>query len=468
MKILLIAPNLRGRPDVGTNVSPVPLGLLYLAAALRQAGYGRINIVDANALDLSRGEVLARVGSFAPDLVGITSMSIGSGESHALAELIKKADARRKVAVGGAYACATPEAVIRDPNVDFAVVGEGERTVCELVEALEHGKPLSGITGLAYKEGGVPVFNPPRAVIEDVDSIPFPAWDLADMAAYFDTKSCHVSNPCPVSGRVVPIFTSRGCPYGCIYCHDIFGKRVRMRSPENVLREIELVMERYAPDQIEIWDDVFNFDMDRAKRICNGLIGRGIKVSISFPNGLRVDRMDRELVLKLKEAGTQQIFYAVESADPGVQKRIGKNLDLEKAREIIRMTTEVGILTCVSFMLGFPGETKEELLRTLEFAKSVPFHIAVFHYVTPRPNTPLEALLRKRGIELNSVRLYHYKKFSINISAVSDAELKSIWARAYAGFYLRPNQMWRIWKALPYKKQIFRRIPGILKFSIAR
>ncbi|HOW90403.1 MAG TPA: radical SAM protein, partial [Elusimicrobiales bacterium] len=361
-----------------------------------------------------------------------------------------------------------PEAVIRDPNVDFAVVGEGERTVCELVEALEHGKPLSGITGLVYKEAGVPVFNPPRAVIEDVDSIPFPAWDLVDMEKYFDAGHRHAANPFPASNRVVPVFTSRGCPYGCIYCHNIFGKRIRMRSAENVLREIELLSERYAPDEIEVSDDIFNCDMDRVIRICDGLIGSGSKAALSFPNGLRVDRMDRELVLKLKQAGTKQIYYAIESADPEVQKRIGKNLDLSKAEEIVRFTAGSGIVTGGFFIFGFPGETKEEMRKTVEFAKALPFHVAVFHYLTPRPNTPLEALLRKRGIKLDSSGLHHYKKFSVNLSAVSDAELKRMWAGAYAGFYLRPGQMWRIWKALPDKARLLRRIPQVLGFSITR
>jgi anaerobic magnesium-protoporphyrin IX monomethyl ester cyclase len=466
MKILLINPNPRGQPAIATYLSPAPLGLLYIAAALRQAGYDRVNILDARVHDLGYDEVLARIEAFSPDIVGISSMSLEAREAHALAGLAKKADTRCKVVVGGAYAATSPEIIIRDPNIDFVAVGEGERTICELADALADRRALSGINGLVFRSGGVPVFNPRREMTEDIDSIPFPAWDLLDMDAYFSPAHRHAVGKVLDSRRVLQIFTSRGCPFGCIYCHNIFGKRIRMRSVENVIREIELLVDRYAPEEMEIVDDIFNYDRERAKRICDEIIKRGIRIKLSFPVGLRVDNMDEELVRKLKEAGTRMIDYAIESGSPEMQKRIGKNLDLVKAGEIARLTAGLGIITGGFFMLGFPGETKEEMLKTIRFAQETPFHFARFFYVTPRPNTPLAALLK--DVDLNATPLHHYLKFSVNLSSVGDAALKGMWLRAHAGFYLRPAQMWRIWKVLPDKGYILRAFFTLLKHCVIR
>jgi radical SAM superfamily enzyme YgiQ (UPF0313 family) len=368
--------------------------------------------------------------------------------------------------VGGAYASSSPETVIKDPNIDFVVSGEGEVTICELAGALEKGHEVSGIDSLAFKNGGVALVNSRRAEIVDIDSIPFPAWDLVDMEKYFSSAYRTTGNPIPVSRRLIPLFTSRGCPYGCVYCHNIFGKKPRFRSVESVLREIELLVERYAPGEIEILDDIFNLDLVRAKRICDEIIKRGIKIRLSFLNGLRVDGMDEELIVKLKEAGTYYIGYAIESASSGVQERIGKELDLKKAREIIHLTVNRGIIICGYFMIGFPEETKEEILETIKFAKELPFHFANFSYVTPWLNTPLHALLKKKNMVLENTALCYHHKLSINLTTLTDAGLKRMWARAYAEFYLRPAQMWRIWNALPDKGHILRDTPSLLKRCI--
>jgi radical SAM superfamily enzyme YgiQ (UPF0313 family) len=463
MKILLINPNPRDQFEAAAIIRSVPLGLLYIAAALRRAGYGHIEILDAKVHDLDHKDIIARVNRFVPDLVGISSMSTEALETHKLAGIIKATNIGCKIVIGGAYATSSPELIIKDPNIDFVVIGEGERTVCELAGALEMDRDVSGISGLAFKKNGVPDINSRRTVIEDIDSIPFPAWDLVDMEKYFSFTYRHAQNHIPASHRLVPVFTSRGCPFGCVYCHNIFGKRIRLRSVENVLREIELLAERYTPGEIEIVDDIFNFDLARAKRICDEIIKRGIKIKFSFPNGLRVDGMDEELIVKLKEAGTHLVYYAIETASPDIQKRIGKNLDLEKAREIIRLTVRQGITTGGFFMFGFPKETKEEMLETIRFAKTMPFHFANFFHVTPRRNTPLYALLKKNNPCLENTPDFHYYKLSVNLSSATDAELKRVWARAYVEFYLRPAQMWHIWKALPDKRYILRYIPLLLK-----
>ena len=222
MKILLIQPNPRGA-YAWPVCANIPLGLLYIAAALREAGHADIKILDARLENLNHERVSWRIENFSPDLVGIAGMSTEAKVISALAAVVKETAPGCKVVVGGPYAATSPEEILKDPNIDYAVIGEGERTICELAGAVERGGSVAGIAGLAFKEGGTPVINPRRPVIEDIDSIPLPAWDLLDMEEYFHLWVRHSQNPFPASTRIMPLFTSRGCPYGCIFCHNIFG-----------------------------------------------------------------------------------------------------------------------------------------------------------------------------------------------------------------------------------------------------
>jgi len=449
MKIILLTPNTRS-----AYVRSIPLGLLYIAASLREAGFSDIRIIDSRIHDLTHKVIVRRIKDFAPDVVGISAMSLDSLEVHELAGLVKGINPQSKVVVGGAYATSSPECIIQDPHIDFVVMGEGERTACNLMDALENGKDVSGIDGLAFKHNGKPIMNPQKIFIENIDSLPFPAWNFINLEGYFNNKNRHSENPTPASNRIAPLFTSRGCPFGCTYCHNIFGKKVRLRSVQNVIEEIELLIKKHDVGEIEIIDDIFNFDLTRAKQICDEIVKRGIKIKLSFPNGLRVDAMDEELIVKLKQAGTHLIFYAIESASARVQKRIRKNLDLDKVRRIIQYTAQQGIIVGGFFMLGFPEETKDEMLQTIRFARELPFLIADFFYVTPRPNTPLFEEMKSKYRELDELSIHQYHVFSFNASAVSDAELKKIRARAFREFYLRPAQLWRICKTMPNKKTL--------------
>ncbi|MFC1514816.1 B12-binding domain-containing radical SAM protein [Candidatus Omnitrophota bacterium] len=458
MKVLLIQPN--SNPFL---VGSIPLGLLYLASSLRNAGGHTIMIVDTRRCHWSDQDLHRQIKEFSPEVVGISGLSIQAKEIHRLALLVKGADLDCKVVIGGAYASASPEFIINDPHVDFVVVGEGERAVCSLVDSLANDKNVSKISGLVFKDGDKRVVNSPVDVITDLDTIPFPAWDLIDMEGYFNDGRRHSENPIPASGRIVPIFTSRGCPYRCVYCHNIFGKKIRFRSVENVLEEMERLVNDYAVEEIEVVDDCFNFDLGRAKQICDEMIRRGIAVHLSFPNGLRVDRMDEELVEKLKKAGTHMLYYAIESGSPEVQRRIKKDLDLEKARRLVRYTAQRGIVTGGFFMFGFPHETREQMLQTVRFAKEMPFHIADFFYVTPRPNTRLFEELKEMNLGVDHIEKGDYQRLSFNASAVSDAELKNIWAKAFREFYFRPSQMLRIWRMVPNKRVLLQKTFRVLK-----
>lgn len=451
MKILLIQPNPRNC-GVWPAISAPPLGLLYVASALREAGFADIRILDCRAERLGKKAAAARVAAAAPDLVGISGMSTEAEEVKALARTAKELRPGCRVVVGGPYALATPEDALGEPAVDYAVIGEGEGPAVRLARALRDGEDPSHIPGLVFRRGGATAVNPREQGPRDPDSIPFPAWDLADPELYFGLWNRHSLNPFPSSGRVMPLFTSRGCPYSCCYCHDVFGKKARLRGPESVMREIELLVGRYGAEEIEIVDDIFNLDLPRAKEICREIIRRGLRVKLSFPNGLRADRMDPELISLMKEAGTHLVYYAIESGSPAVQGRIGKNLDLDKAREAVSETARRGILVGGFFMLGFPGETWEEMVSTVEFPQGLPFFAASYFFVTPRPNTPLYSMALKERPWLAKAGLKDYFNFSVNLSAVSDNELKGLLRLANERFYT-PARLWRAFRLLPSLKE---------------
>ncbi|MDO8806208.1 MAG: radical SAM protein [Elusimicrobiota bacterium] len=450
MKILLIQPNPR-YCAISFACSNIPLGPLHIASALRQAGYSQVRFIDARMLRLSHKEARERIAAFGPDVVGITGMSQEAREVHRLAAEAKTAAPACKVVVGGPYATSSPAEALNDPKVDFVVVGEGERTACALLDALAAGTPLEGVDGLGFKKNGATVLNRPRSPAAELDELPLPAWDLAEVEKYFHLWNRHSQNPFLVSERSMPLITSRGCPYGCIYCHNIFGKKARLRSVESVLGELETLVREYGAEEIEILDDIFNIDLPRAKSICDEIIRRGLNVKLSFPNGLRVDRMDEELVVKLRQAGTHLVVYAIETASPRLQREIKKNLDLEKAAKIIRFTAGQGITVGGFFMLGFPGETRKEMLATIDFAVRQPFDHANFFYVTPKPGTPLfDAVRDYPGVAAAAGG--DYFSCSVNLSAVPDWLFTSMCGWAYTRFYrLRPLHLLRQVAGVPNK-----------------
>jgi anaerobic magnesium-protoporphyrin IX monomethyl ester cyclase len=318
-RIMLIRPGVR----FSRMAFAQPLGLLYLVSVLRRdfPGEFEIELTEQALEDLDLDQMRERIRRFDPDLIGFSCLSVEADEMQRVARAAKEVKPGCVTVVGGPHASVFFDYALQDPNLDLAVLNEGEVTFPELLRALREDRPLDQVAGIAFKREGRLVQTPPREHVADLDSIPLPAWDLIDFKRYAVNISmnayCH-------SPPVAILFTSRACPYQCNYCHSIFGKKVRYRSVANVMAEIELLTKTYGVRELHIVDDIFNLDLDRAKRICDEIVARGIQVKIAFPNGLRGDRMDRELIHKLKSAGCYSITYAVETASPRLQKLMKK------------------------------------------------------------------------------------------------------------------------------------------------
>ncbi len=429
-----------------------PLGLLYLISVLRQNFPGRfeISLVDQALLNLNFEQVKNKIKDFNPDIVGFSCLSAESKEMSRISEIVKKLKPECITVLGGPHASVFYDQILEKSKIDFVVIGEGEITFTELIEKIQKNKPIDSVKGIAFKKNGKIILTKPREPIENLDSIPFPAWDLVDFKIYSKVTGMNVYY------KAVPwsiIFTSRGCPFNCAYCHQIFGKKTRFRSPENVIAEIELLTEKYGIKEIHIIDDIFNLNLARAKRICDLIVEKKIKIKIAFPNALRGDIMDRELIRKLKQAGCYSITYAVETASPRIQKLINKNLDLDKVKQAIDWTFEEKINTHGFFMLGFPGEKKEEMEKTIKWACDSNLLIATFFSVVIYPRIPLMKIAQEAYPNFNfsqwerfDFKYWAEKSFYAKATGIN---LFKIQRNAFRRFYLNPRRIVFILLRLP-------------------
>ena len=250
----------------------------------------------------------------------------------------------------------------------------------------------------------------------------------------------------------MPILTSRGCPHSCSFCGNrlFLGSRFRARSPENVVAEISFLNKEFRAKEFHIFDAVFNHNLDRAKAICRLIIESGLDISLSFPHGLRADMMDEELLVLLKRAGTYKLVYGIETASPRLQKETQKNLDLDRARRIIKDTSRQGIIVGGYFMLGFSGETEEEMKQTVDFAVrsdlDLAFFFKVIHYEQLLSKYK-EILMSRGGASTTMYRFRDFGYYSRNRASgqISAENLNRAIASAQQKFYLRAGRLWILW-----------------------
>jgi anaerobic magnesium-protoporphyrin IX monomethyl ester cyclase len=376
------------------------LGLMYLSSALKQKFGGMIHmqistlISNPGKTEEERTKALTILDEFRPNLVGIRCLSIGKDSLHRLVDTVREWNRNCFLVVGGPHATDNPEDVLRSGKVDCVVIGEGEVTATELIKKLFDNEPIGEIPGIAYMRRGTLIRTAVREAITDLDSVPMPDYSLIDLDAFANQYLTFTSK---IYKRHANILTTRGCPFKCMYCHNILGKRFRARSPESVLSELRFLHDEYGLTDFQVIDDIFNFNRARAIGICDLIIESGMKLTISFPNGVRGDMMDEELIDKLAAAGTRFMSYAIETASPRLQRLIHKNVNLEKLFRAIEYTANVGIITRGFFMLGFPTETEEEAIQTIEYAKAASLCGATFFTVVYFPGTELYKLAQSLG-----------------------------------------------------------------------
>jgi anaerobic magnesium-protoporphyrin IX monomethyl ester cyclase len=389
LRILLIRP----KSVYSDVVAGIPIGLTLLGAVAEQKGHA-VRILDIGLERDPQQSLAAAFQSSSYDIAGISCMSVEYLGGLESARGIRQLSSSTHIIFGGQHPTIMPEQVMKEKYIDSICIGEGENIWSDFLDRITSGTSLDGIHGLWFRRSGTIVRNPPRNDYVDVDLVPMPAYHLLDLERYFDIDFVRFPT---VHTRAIQIFTSRGCPYRCIYCHDLFGKRFRGRSPELVWQEIKLLHDQYGIREFMIEDDIFNMDIGRAKKICDLIVAGGARIGLQFGNGVRLERFDEELMAKLAQAGAHHMAIAIESANNRIQKLIKKHLKLDRLNEVLGWARKYGIETLGFFMLGFPGETVQEINQTIKYACASYFDEALFSIATPYAGTELNDLVRATG-----------------------------------------------------------------------
>ena len=357
-RILLI------RPPSKSISSVLPLGLMYLGTVLKEKNH-KVKILDLRLKKNAYSSLYETIEKFKPDTIGVSLLTVESKSAHRIAKDVKTIDPKLTVIFGGPHCGAEPDLILKDKNVDVLVIGEGEKTICELMDVFKHNGSLEKINGIAYREKGYIIKRPrgrnqielplwrtnektspknkflqgniiknrPRDPIKDLNSLKLD-YGLVNVEDYFHFSSSH--DYLPGRKRFLPIFTSRGCPFECVYCHNIFGKKIRYMSAEKVFSEIKFLYKEYNVEEFHFLDDSFNIDIKRAKRIFDLIYDSGMNIRITFPNGIRADFMDDDLIHKMRKAGVYRVALGIESASERILKMINKKLDIDKMKVLIK------------------------------------------------------------------------------------------------------------------------------------
>ena len=381
MKTLLINPPQTFYPGSESPAGNLPLGLMYVAAMLVKSGH-QAEILDAfMSADMPRrnGE-MATVGlpferikkeieNRKPDIVGLSGpFTCQIENSVKVSDLAKQINPNILTVVGGPHVTIIPKDFLEEASsVDIAVAGEGEYIMPEVAEYREGKRSLASIRGIAYRNNGQILVNEPRDFIQNLDALPYPAYDLVDMEKYLNPKIGYRS----FRNRAISMVTSRGCPFNCCFCavHLHMGRGFRPHSAEYVLRHIEYVVEKFDVKNIFFEDDNLTLDLARFEAICDGVINRKIKIGWETPNGVRADCLNRKLLEKMKKSGCKSVFFGVESGDQQILDNvICKSLDLNRVVEVAKICKEINLKTGGFYIIGFPGEKKDNMQRTVDFA----------------------------------------------------------------------------------------------------
>jgi radical SAM superfamily enzyme YgiQ (UPF0313 family) len=421
MKKVLLVMQAAAKKDNFVNALP-PLGILYISSFLDSMGIAS-DVIDYN---------IAEAPYSAAKDYDLVCFSVNCGNVTRTLEMCRhvKDNYGKKVIVGGPLTTSDPGFFMEKEYVDGAVVGEGEYALYEYIRG---ARPVSGM--YLKDENGRAVFGGERPHIKGLDHLPFPALNKIDIRKY---------NTIPKKGRPVStITTSRGCPYSCIFCFHSLGHAYRMRSAENVVAEIEWQVKELGVKEIGILDDNISLDMDRAKRIFKEISAKKLDVSFILYNGIRVDRVDEELLGLMKKANVWMMSVSPESGDPESNTLMKKGFDNEKVMKVVEMSKRMGFFTYACFMIGFPWEMEEHIRRTIDFAMKLDTDLVQFARVVAFPNTELYDMCKLNyRIEKDIGLFYSDPKFSI--SKLTNERLDKFIKEAYRKFYFRPRKAMRL------------------------
>lgn len=417
--------------DGGLGYVPFPFWLAYATSYLKSNGFD-VDLKDCVALRWDNKRLKEYIEDFKPDLAVFETSAPSYKSDIDTLKVIR--DNNLITAAVGYHATALPKEHL-DDGFDYCIIGEYERSLLKLAKYIDGSEKTLSDSGIVSKENPEPPLGP---VIQDLDSIPFPARDLLPMEKYVDVFAF---------GRSMQVITSRGCPFKCSFCCEVLlpGKpSVRFRSPENVCDEIEDLISKYNPDEIYFDDSSFTVSRSHIIGVCNEMKRRNIKIQWSCMADAKVDP---DILSKMAKSGCRAIKFGVESVDPDVLANIPKHVNLEDVKRTVAECKKVGIKSHATFMFGLPGENKEKAKKTIDFALSLGTDTAQFSIATPYPGTRFYDMAKENGWLLTdnwesfgSCVVLEYPGYSKKDISQMHKTAVSKWQRCVA--FKRPGTVW--------------------------
>jgi len=441
MKVLLINP-----PKISAVTKRVSYvhephhGLAYIASFIKAHGID-VAILDAQAEQLSISAVKARIDAEAPDIAGITAPTFLIKSAHETAKAAKEVSQRIITVIGGYHATALPLRTLKEfRSFDLLVHGEGEAPFLNIVNAIMNHRDFRDINGIAYRDNERIVVNPSSEPIMNLDKLPFPSWELFKLDRY------HPHYTMRKKFLELPISTSRGCAGKCITCARVTGGKVRQRSIDNVIKEMRLMVDMFNAKRFVFMDETFTINMERTRELCDAMIDSGLNKKAEWLCQTRVDRVDSELLKKMKTAGCFLIAYGIESGNQDILNRIKKGTTLKQAVNAVRWAKQAGMIVDTFFIFGLPCETKDTINQTINFAVRLDPDYANFFIAVPYPGTELYPMANAEEGGLHFLtdnwEMYGWQMgSSAELRQVKRKHLEALQLKAYMRFYLRP---WKI------------------------
>jgi anaerobic magnesium-protoporphyrin IX monomethyl ester cyclase len=438
MKVLLINPSQKKVYGKPMPLADPPLGILHIGAVLEMMGH-ECALIDIDADNCYGDRFCAEVKRFGPDIIGITATTAVINSAFETAGLCKGIFPNVPVIAGGIHPTIRPAETLENNSVDFVVIGEGEATIAALADAIEGGgNNFSLIDGIGFKKDGETVITKRRGLIEDIDSIPFPARHL------LRNPQMYVA-PDSVLPPTTAIMTSRGCFGKCTYCQSkyIFGTNTRFRSVKNVIGEIEECIKKYGIREFHICDDNFAQNKKRTLEICNAIKNLKTKLAFSSFNGVRADSVDEEILGELKSIGFVNIGFGVESGNQRILERIKKGVKLDTIRSAFKMSKKAGLQVWGFFIIGLPGETKDTVRDTINFAKELDPDFAKFLILKPYPGSEVFDELTRDDLIFDHNYDYYgvYTRPVHRLPELTEHEMLFLQRKANREFYFRPRKI---------------------------
>lgn len=436
-------------PISHTHYVVPPIGLGYLATALRQNEFTNITILDCIKEGLSFDDLRVIFMKWKPQIVGFQIFSYDFDSVVKSIQILKEVSNETVVVIGGAHVSASSRKALEEiADADFAIAGEGEIGLPMLLRRILRNEriPFEDIPGLMWRKGEN-IFENGRAMISDLDSLGFPSWDLMIPASYPGNPQGGFFRQFPIA----PISTTRGCPYLCAFCGSgvNMGHKLRSRSVSHVLDEMVMLYHDFGVREFHIIDDMFNYYKKRVLEFCQGIKEKKLNISYTFPNGLRLNQLDEQILHMMKDTGAYAFTVGIESGSQRILNAMNKSLTLDLIEEKVNLINSAGLEPSGFFIIGYPGETIDDIEATIRFAKKLKLKRAHFSNFLPLPGTPeTKKLIESGEIEQPDWSLLFYSKVPYAPKGITRKQLKQLQRKAFLGFYLRPHILLKLFSEI--------------------